>query len=391
MTPEPPQGEPASRTGLDTAVRWLSRRGTRWATATLVAVAIALISATQLYVNWRSQGFPAAFPRILVTELVEWMSWAAFLPAIVAIDRRMGFGRAGAWARALSLHVGMAVAWFAAQNCAMVFLGKLSEGGGAGAPGFGTLYLDRFMVKLPSALLVYALLLAGIWVAHLYRAYYRRSVESERLAVQLTRARFENLSAQMRPHFLFNSLHTVAGLVREGDREQAIETLATLSSLLRRSLDMADEQEVALSEELELLDGYLRIQHARFGDRLRVDREIDPAILATRVPTLFLQPLVENAIRHGLELDRETGRVSVRGRRSDGHLVFEVSDNGRGFDPELAGDTAGVGLRNTRERLEQLYGDDAALDVETAPGAGTRVRISLPDRGSDRPITMAPF
>lgn len=382
MTHESSQGERISRTGLDSAVRWLSRRGTRWATVVLVAAAIALISATQLYVNWRSQGFPAAFPRIFVTELVEWMSWAAFLAVILAVDRRLGFARARSWPWALPIHLVLATVWFAVQNTAMVFLTKLSGEGGAAAAGFASLYAERFVLKLPSALLLYALLLAGIWVAHLGLAYYRRSLESERLAVQLARVRFENLSAQMRPHFLFNSLHTVAGLVREGDRDHAIETLSTLSSLLRRSLDTAEEHEVPLSEELELLDGYLHIQHARFGDRLCVDRVIDPSILDTRVPTLLLQPLVENAIRHGLELDRETGRVSIRGDRRGGQVVFEVADNGRGFDPERAGDATGVGLRNTRERLAQLYGDDAALEVETAPGEGTRVRISLPERAS---------
>jgi len=359
--------------------RWLARPAGRWTAALLLTAALALISATQLYVNWRSQGFPAEFPRVFLGEFVEWASWAAFFPVILAVDRRLGFGRAGTRAWAVPLHAGLALAWFAAQNVLMVFLAKFSEGGSPlGVERFARIYSDRFVVKLPSALLVYGLLLTAIWVVRLYAAYHRRSLESERLSTQLARARFENLSAQMHPHFLFNSLHTVAGLVREGDRDLAIETLAALGTLLRRSLEMADEQEVPLEEELRLLDGYLRIQHSRFGDRLKVERDIDPDILDERVPTLLLQPLVENAIRHGLALERGTGLVRVRGARSDGRLVFEVSDNGCGFDPVRAMDGSGVGLRNTRARLEQLYGSEAAFEVRSSPGEGTRVRVSLP-------------
>lgn len=375
MSP-PSDGAAGARRGRADSL--FASSGARWALGIALTVALALLTATQLYVNWRSHGAPSPFLRIFAGELVEWASWAAFLPVIVLADRRAGFGRG--YVLALPVHAGLAVGFFAFQNAVMIVIGNFSEGGAAlDRAGFAALYAERFVLKLPSGLLVYGILLTSVLVLRLYRAYHRRSLESERLAAQLQRARFENLSAQMHPHFLFNSLHTIAGLVREGDRELAIDTIATLGGLLRRSLEMADEQEVPLEEELALLDGYVRIQRARFGDRLSVERDIDPELLDERVPTLFLQPLVENAIRHGLELEHGTGRVRIRGAREDGRLVFEVSDNGCGFDPSRGGGGPGVGLRNTRERLEQLYGPGAGVEVRTGRGAGTTVRVSIPD------------
>ncbi len=225
--------------------------------------------------------------------------------------------------------------------------------------------------------------------------FYGRLRERERRALvletHLAKARLSTLQAQLQPHFLFNSLNAVTTLLRR-DPRLAETTLVALSELLRLALSQTEKQETTLREELEFVRRYLEIQRTRFGDKLRVEEDLEPQSLDCRVPTLVLQPLVENAIRHGIEPGDRPGTVRVGAARQDGRLVLTVEDDGVG----LAGDSAnagaannfavpgsqrartGIGLANLRGRLQALYGDRQRLELRPRAGGGVAVRVELP-------------
>lgn len=219
----------------------------------------------------------------------------------------------------------------------------------------------------------------------------RGAQERERRAVELegrlARARLQALSMQINPHFLFNTLNSITTLVYV-DPRAADEMLGDLSELLRRSLDSMEQQEVSLAEELGFLEGYVRIEQKRLGERLRVERSIPEDLMMALVPTLVLQPLVENAIRHGIEPRRGPGRISIEARREDRHLHLIVRDDGRGMvGPDGDGsERCGIGLSNTRARLRALYGTDQSFAVGNTEPQGCRVDIRLPLHL--RPVTL---
>ncbi|MGH7538093.1 MAG: sensor histidine kinase, partial [Gemmatimonadales bacterium] len=195
---------------------------------------------------------------------------------------------------------------------------------------------------------------------------------------QLSEARLQALKTQLHPHFLFNALHTVGQLIRTGQDALAVQVTAGLGDLLRRVLDEAGTQEVPLKQELELLRVYIAIEAIRFSDRLQVVVHADPDVLDARVPHLILQPLVENAIKHGIARRAAVGHVLIGARRINGSLYLVVRDDGSGM-PVTAADQ-GVGLSNTRARLRQLYGTAASVEVVNMPDGGVAAQIVVPYR-----------
>ena len=202
--------------------------------------------------------------------------------------------------------------------------------------------------------------------------------EQERL---LLHARMEALQNQINPHFLFNTLNSISSLVRF-DPDKARDVISKLATILRRLLNSADSF-VPLREEVEFIDNYLDIEVVRFGhDKLRVVKELDPASLDVMVPSMLLQPLVENSIKHGLSSMVEGGSIYLRSRLADSGLVIEVEDDGVGMaatqQVESSGRGAGIGMANISERLQVLYGDTARMTIDSQEGKGTLVRIRLP-------------
>ena len=214
------------------------------------------------------------------------------------------------------------------------------------------------------------------WQERLSASYAQATEESEELQARLAQAQLQALRLQLNPHFLFNTLNTITALVHTNPA--AAERMVTgLSELLRISLGSVGEQEVLLSRELEVLGYYLDIQQVRFQDRLVVDYDVGPGSERAYVPNLLLQPLVENAIKHGIAPRAEAGRISVVARQTDDRLTLEVVDNGVGVQPgQVIHD--GVGLRNSRQRLRSLYGDSYRLDAVPVPAGGFRVTIEFP-------------
>ncbi len=214
--------------------------------------------------------------------------------------------------------------------------------------------------------------LAVVGIAHA-SYFYRRAQERDRLEASLAKARLETLKMQLQPHFLFNSLNAIVTLVHLNP-DAAEEMIGALSNLLRLTLESSSEQELPLRRELEFVERYLAIEHVRFGDRLRFTLEVEDETRNALTPTFLLQPLVENAVRHGLEPRAGDGALTIRARREGQMLHLAVIDNGVG----LAGgqpSREGIGLSNTRARLRELYGDDASLELRDSNGLTVEIRL----------------
>ncbi|HEX8561007.1 MAG TPA: histidine kinase [Pyrinomonadaceae bacterium] len=227
---------------------------------------------------------------------------------------------------------------------------------------------------------IYGLLLLLNQVARYYRRFREEELRTSRLQTQLASAQLEALKMQLQPHFLFNTLHSISALVHR-DPDSADRMIARLGDFLRLTLDNSGAQEVSLQKELEFLTCYLEIERVRFQDRLTTSLDVEPSALDTPVPNLILQPIVENALRHGIAQTRGPGRVEISAKRERGSLRIRVWDNGPGLKAITRPDDGlkvGVGLSNTRARLEQLYGGAHRFEMENAPGGGLLVTLEIP-------------
>jgi two-component system, LytTR family, sensor kinase len=221
--------------------------------------------------------------------------------------------------------------------------------------------------------LLYFVIVGIVLGAGAYRALRDREVDAARLQTQLAEAETAALRAQLQPHFLFNILNAISAVVPE-DPVMAQRLIARLGDLLRLSIEQHRAQQSSLAEELEFTDVYLAIEEVRLGKRLRIERRIAPEALDVSVPSLLLQPLVENAVRHGLSPLVEGGTLTIEAVLDESSLHLTVADNGKGSE----GADDGIGLGNTRARLRQLYGDRQSLSLATAPGKGFRVTVVVP-------------
>jgi signal transduction histidine kinase len=219
------------------------------------------------------------------------------------------------------------------------------------------------------------LIASQLW--NYYRKYRERELRTSRLEAQLAQAQLKVLKMQLDPHFLFNTLHSISSLMHQ-DVEAADDVLARLSDLLRMSLEDVNEQEVTLKREMEFLDGYLAIQQIRFRDRFSVRVNVDPKSLDALVPNMVLQPLVENAVQHGIASRAGAGELEVRSFVQNGAVRLEVRDDGPGPADDLGEGASGVGLANTRARLQQLYGDSYRFSLTRPEQGGTLVALEIP-------------
>jgi LytS/YehU family sensor histidine kinase len=223
------------------------------------------------------------------------------------------------------------------------------------------------------------------WGVLYYRRYQERSREAlkfelraSELQSQLMSARLHALKMQLQPHFLFNTLNAITVLVRQQKGKDAEQMLGHLSDLLRGVLEDVDAQEVSLRRELEYLQLYLAIEQVRFPDRLRVEVSVNPETQESSVPQLILQPIVENAIRHGIGRSSSAGRILISASKVDGTVELRVQDDGPGLRPSDSSEEEGIGLANTRARLQQLYGQNARLEIENCDRGGVIVTMNIP-------------
>lgn len=304
-------------------------------------------------------------------ELMAWGIWLALTPAVIAVGRRLPLG-AGTPVRWLWQHL-IAGSLFAVASLGIA--AALHTMLGLSAPDGSS-----WWTRLAGELLRYSIIAMAYQAVASYRQARERETLAAKLRAELAESKLANLEGRLHPHFLFNTLNSIAALVRVDPR--AAETMVEqLSELLRASLTVHPEQEVSLEEELDLTEQYLAIQRTRFRDRLRTSVDAGPEARRGRVPRLILQPLVENAIRHGIAPLESGGIVSVAAAIERDRLVLTIEDDGVGIGnapKEQAG--SGLGLRSVQARLAHLYGAAQRFEVDARPPSGTRITIALPYR-----------
>ena len=358
-----------------------------------VWLAPALFATINLIAQRRLHGDPPARLDELLWSAGDWLVYAVLTPPVFFVSRRWPIARPHVGRRAL-LHLGASVlfcvAWAVCGKALQLTLGWLlrpdevrsfiAAQGDRIWQAIGVEVLSWVFTTLPFGVVVY-LSIAGI--AHAIRYFLEateRDVQIAKLAEQVSAARLSSLQAQLNPHFLFNSLNTVAVLTRDGDTRSATRVIEQLSAVLRRTIGRSDASEVSLDDEIDLVRQYLAVEQARFPDRLRPEIDIDPAIGGAAVPSFAVQHLVENALRHGIARRTDAGRLIVRAARVGNALEISVIDDGPGLSPAAVAAT-GQGLETTRERLRTLYpAGTASLDVTAASGGGTVARLSVPYR-----------
>jgi two-component system, LytTR family, sensor kinase len=352
-----------------------------WSETALVFAAwtvFGLIMANQFYMQAELSGRPASWETVLKHGLFEAFLWALATFAIFWLARRFPLER-GRMLPGITVHLVGAVVLSLARVVVMVEMSRR-------VGWLGERSYDRQFWSWFHHYILYYVLLLGIAHALLYHGRFReRERAAERLAAGLTEARLQALKMQLQPHFLFNTLNAVSALI-PAEAKPARRMVARLGDLLRISLEHEETQEVTLREELAFLEPYLEIEKARLEERLSIVMRIAPETLNARVPHLVLQPLVENAIRHGIASRIEPGTVEISATcGADGRFLhLEVRDDGPGVERGNQPRTRrGIGLANIQSRLEQLYAGEHRFELDTHPEGGVVVRISLPFRRGD--------
>lgn len=336
---------------------------------------LGLAFASQLYLSRSKVGEPVSWGFAFKRAFADWYVYAALSLPALWLANRFQIER-GRWRRALVVHVAgcaaFSIGWMLVRAGLEQWLTRDEMRPTEFAAAFSRALVATFFLNV----LIYWVILVVWHAAHSYRELHRRELQTAELEARLSAARLEALQMQLNPHFLFNTLNAISSLMHM-DVEAADRMLARLSDLLRYALESTNAQEVSLRQELDFLGGYLEIQQTRFGDRLKVDREIEPATLDARVPNLLLQPMVENAIQHGIAPHARPGRIVLRAHRRDGQLDLEVEDNGDGLSPTEPL-VASVGITNTRARLQQLYGTAHEFQLVKGASGGLLVKIRIP-------------
>ncbi len=340
---------------------------------------VGLFDATQNVVVMRSEGMHHAWPQLFVTLLVSWLPWILATPFVMRLGRRCPPVRLrpfSTWVRhiAACATIGLvAAAWIAWLE------GLLNPWAKDPAPDpFAHLWLHKFYNGLLEYLFLYGAILL---VSHILDSRERlafQQTESARLNEQLSKAQLNALRRQIEPHFLFNTLNAIAGLVRERRNDAAVNMIAKLSDFLRRVVEDSNRQEVPLGEEMEFVQKYLDIQKVRFADRLQWSVDVPSELLAAQVPSLILQPMVENAVKHGIAKRVQGGAIRIAASRSNGRLALRIYNDGPALPASWEETHSGTGISNVRTRLERLYGHGFELTMKNQGPGGVEVMVCVP-------------
>lgn len=361
----------------DARARWFS-----WWTFLAGLTGLSLLTMAQLLLAYRNRGVELSAREALLSGVVTWHQWAVYAPLIFSLCRRFPF-EPTRWQQSILVHlpvsIGFGFAWTTVRWLAS-FSSWVDE--------YPLMYSRLFISHFPLWFLAYWVLVSVHQAHHNYRRFRERELRASQLEAKLAQTQLEVLKMQLHPHFLFNTLHAISTLIHR-DPDAADEMVAQLSDLLRMTLANIGIQEVALQQELEFLHRYLDIQKMRFQDRLEVIVDVPSETLDIQVPNQVLQPIVENAVRHGVDARSGSGRIEVRARTTEHMLELTVRDDGPGVKGavRLPRERPGIGLSNTRARLRELYGPASTLMLEDHPQGGAIVTLSIPLRRSE---TLAP-
>lgn len=342
----------------------------------------ALFEATQSIFMLHSEGKHHGELRLFVTEFATWLPWMFATPFIIRLARRRPIIPAPNLSSVIAHSLTLVTLTLAAQAWAALLQVTFNPWLNHTPPLFWTNWGTNLIYQGLNCLAAYGFVLTITYLMDTRDKEARQTTEAARLAAELSEAQLAALRRQIEPHFMFNALNSIAGLVRDRRNDTAVDMIVGLSEFLRRATEDAHRPEVPLAEEVEYLQRYVEIQKLRFADRLEVSMDFPADLLEAQVPSLLLQPLVENAIKHGIAKRAAGGAIRIAGARRNGCLHLSVRNDG----PEAAIDWdkggAGVGLANLRTRLRILHGDAADIQMRSIEGMGVEVVVSLPLAGA---------
>jgi len=353
--------------------------------AYLLAWSIPGVSALSFYyLNQTLSAQPLNWSYAVISTLPNWYIWALLTPAILKLSQRWPLEQ-DSWKQVLlTVHIPALVVSMLIHSAVNLMLFRTT--GLHDDITFG-LYRVHFFTRIHANIFTYAAIVGLYSAWEYYRRYMTREAQTATLQVQLAQANLRALKMQIHPHFLFNTLHSIAALVRKGENKPAVNMLGQLGEFLRLALENKGQQEISLEQELDFLRRYLAIEQTRFGERLQVEVTMDEAVRGAYVPNLILQPIVENAIHHGISPSMQQGRIRIEARLEEGRVTMQVADNGPGLrNPERL--KKGVGVGNTQERLENLYGQDQDFSFRNGSLGGLEVTIRVPF--STQPVMQLP-
>lgn len=338
----------------------------------------AILSALDGYVQSRLAGSRRVPWANIIFSSSEWLFLAALTPIVIVLARRVPLRR-DRIGRVIVIHAIGALLLCVGWASLGILFGWLLDTY-PWQRHFGRDYLSWIMTSVPWSVVMYFSFLGCAYAFTYFAEAREREAQQARLSAQLAEARLGALRMQLNPHFLFNSLNALAVLVRDQKTQDASRMLELLGAVLRQVLQGQKRHDVPLSDELRFIEQYLAIEQVRFSDRLRLVWSIDPSVRDALVPEFILQPLVENAVRHGIAKRSEAGTIELSASAVGDRLVLTVRDDGPGYREEQT--EAGVGLANVRARLETLFGLDGRLELRRAETGGTIARVEMPLRRS---------
>ena len=351
----------------------------RWLWVAAAWGGIGLFDATQNVFVMRAQGMHHYWTRLFATLLFSWLPWMLATPLVLRLSQRhppTRWRRPSTWATHLAACAGIGLAFAAWVALWEAWLNPWAITPGPGP--FGQAWLYKFYSGLLSYVILYSLILFAGHMIESREQMARQQMETARLNEQLSKAQLNALRRQIEPHFLFNTLNAIAGLVREKRNDAAVSMIAGLSDFLRRVVEDSDRQQVSLAGELEFTQKYLDIQKARFAERLKFTVEIPEDLLLAQVPSLILQPMVENAVKHGIAKRVAGGAIRISASRNNGTLTLRVYNDGPRLPAGWESSLSGIGISNARTRLRSLYGDEFELSLRDQPPAGVEASVSMP-------------
>jgi two-component system, LytTR family, sensor kinase len=312
------------------------------------------------------------------TELLSWVPWVLATPLVIDLARRNPLFP-GATLPAAAIHFSafaviglLAEAWFSVLQM------HFNPWGYSPRPTFTDAWRSSLPFQIPTFLIVYALILIFTYAMDARERMARQMMETARLSEELSKSQLAALRQQIEPHFMFNTLHSITGLVRDYKNDAAVSMIVGLSEFLRRALEDSHRSQVTLAEEVEYLQRYLEIQKVRFGERLQVSMDIPAELLRAQVPNLLLQPLVENAIKHGIAKRAAGGIVRVTGANPNGKLCLSIYNDGPDLPTDERAARTGVGIGNLRTRLHILHGKESDLKLNHTATGAVEVVVTLP-------------
>jgi two-component system, LytTR family, sensor kinase len=338
---------------------------------------LVILSLIQAHADLPKDRPPLAFTELLLSSCAECVIWAILTLGLLELVRRYPFGQGKSW-RSLAVHVTACLACGLVAACLSMLAAELIRSEIPKPTLSLNVLVFYFVAKLNNNIFFYWAIVAVAHVLNYYRQLRARELLSSQLEAKLAQTQLQVLKMQLQPHFLFNTLNAIAGLVREKRNDAAVSMIVGLSDFLRRVVEDSDRQQVPLGEELEFTQKYLDIQKVRFAERLQFSIDVPQDLLPAQVPSLILQPMVENAVKHGIARRVQGGAIRITAFRSNGTLTMRIYNDGPSLPAGWESGQSGIGIVNVRTRLQGLYGDQFELRMRDQQPGGVEATVSVP-------------